>query len=134
MIRDPVEMNFSFTAKGNCVICSNLHKGHGRAGSLGPLKKEGTEIVFDFKKHGHWYDEIAIVSQLGLTMAGSILLCLAVGYGLDKWLDTKPLFIIVFIILGIIGGGVTVYRQIMKVLDPKRDDSSEAEQNSDGSG
>mgnify|MGYP006299309097 FL=1 len=67
-------------------------------------------------------------------MAGSILLCLAVGYGLDKWLDTKPLFTIAFIILGIIGGGVTVYRQIMKVLDPKRDRPSEGESDDDGSG
>lgn len=60
-------------------------------------------------------------------MAGSILLCLAIGYGLDKWLGTKGLFTIVFILLGIIGGGVTVYRQIMKVLDPKRGRPSEAE-------
>jgi ATP synthase protein I len=67
-------------------------------------------------------------------MAGSILLCLAVGYGLDKWLHTKPLFTIAFMILGIIGGGVTVYRQIMKVLDPERDRPSEAERDNNGSG
>ncbi len=58
-------------------------------------------------------------------MAGSILFCLAIGYGLDKWLGTKAFFTIAFIILGIIGGGVTVYRQIMKVLDPERDRSTE---------
>jgi ATP synthase protein I len=95
--------------------------------AAGRRRRRGRTIVFDFKKHGHWYDEIAIVSQLGLTMAGSILLCLALGYGLDKWLDTKPLFTIVFMILGIIGGGITVYRQIMKVLDPNRDRPSDAE-------
>jgi len=67
-------------------------------------------------------------------MAGSILLCLAAGYGLDEWLDTKPLFTIVFMILGIIGGGVTVYRQIMKVLDPEKGRPSEAERDDDGSG
>lgn len=67
-------------------------------------------------------------------MAGSILLCLAVGFGLDKWLDTKPFFTVVFIILGIIGGGVTVYRQIMKVLDPNRGRPPEAERDDDGSG
>jgi hypothetical protein len=37
-------------------------------------------------------------------------------------------------ILGIIGGGVTVYRQIMKVLDPERDRPSEAERDNNGSG
>ncbi|MBN1851048.1 MAG: AtpZ/AtpI family protein [Deltaproteobacteria bacterium] len=52
-------------------------------------------------------------------MAGSILFCFAVGYFLDKWLGTKGLFIFIFIILGIIGGGITVYRQINEVIDLK---------------
>jgi ATP synthase protein I len=50
-------------------------------------------------------------------MAGSILLCFAVGYVIDKWLGTKGLFITIFIFLGIIGGGFTVYRQIGQVVD-----------------
>jgi ATP synthase protein I len=64
-------------------------------------------------------DDIVLVSQLGLTMAGSILFCFAIGYFLDKWLGTKGLFIAVFIILGIIGGGFTVFRQISQVIDLK---------------
>jgi ATP synthase protein I len=52
-------------------------------------------------------------------MAGSILFCFAIGYFLDKWLGTKGLFIFIFIILGVIGGGVTVYRQINEVIDLK---------------
>ena len=59
---------------------------------------------------------MTMVSQLGLTMAGCILFCFAIGYFLDKWLGTKGLFITIFIILGVIGGGVTVYRQIDEVL------------------
>jgi len=64
-------------------------------------------------------NSIVLVSQLGLTMAGSILLCFAVGYVIDKWLATKGLFITIFIFLGIIGGGFTVYRQIGQVVDLK---------------
>ena len=48
-------------------------------------------------------------------MAGSILFCFAIGYYLDKWLNTKGLFITIFIVLGIAGGGYTVYRQIMEI-------------------
>jgi ATP synthase protein I len=70
--------------------------------------------LFDFQKHEKWIDEIALVTQLGLTMAGSILFCFAIGYHLDSWLGTKGLFITVFILLGVAGGGFTVYRQIMK--------------------
>ena len=47
-------------------------------------------------------------------MAGSILFCFAIGYYLDKWLGTKGLFITIFILLGVAGGGYTAYRQIME--------------------
>jgi len=59
-------------------------------------------------------------------MAGCILFCFAIGYFLDKWLGTKVLFIMIFIILGIIGGGVVVYRQIDEVLNlsVKKEDSN----------
>ena len=55
--------------------------------------------------------------QVGLTMAGSILFCFAIGYYLDKWLNTKVIFITVFILLGIAGGGYTAYRQIMEITE-----------------
>ena len=57
-----------------------------------------------------------LITQLGLTMAGSILLCFAIGYYLDKWLDTKGIFITIFILLGIAGGGYNAYRQIMETM------------------
>lgn len=69
-------------------------------------------------------DDIAIVSQLGLTMAGSILFCFAIGYYLDKWLGTKGVFITVFVLLGIAGGGYTVYRQIMEITGKDGDGKS----------
>ena len=72
-------------------------------------------------------DDMAIVSQLGLTMAGSILFCFAIGYYLDKWLNTKGLFITVFILLGIAGGGYTVYRQIMEVTTRDEEGKQETE-------
>lgn len=75
------------------------------------------------KKRGPLLDTLAFGGQLGLTMAGSIGLGLFIGYKLDKWLGTKGLFIIIFIILGIIGGGVKIYIEINKSMDlkPKAD-------------
>jgi ATP synthase protein I len=81
--------------------------------------------IFNFSKHIKLTEDIAIVSQLGLTMAGSILFCFAIGYYLDKWLNTKGLFITLFILLGIIGGGYTVYRQIMEITQKDGDNKSE---------
>ena len=66
-------------------------------------------------------NQVTMVTQLGLTMAGSILLGLLIGYYLDKWLlHTKGPFIVVFILLGIVGGGYTVYREIMKATNQDR--------------
>lgn len=67
-----------------------------------------------------------LVMQLGLTVAGSILFCLAIGYYLDKWLNTKGIFITIFILLGIAGGGYTAYRQIMEML---KEDENEKTRN-----
>jgi ATP synthase protein I len=53
--------------------------------------------------------------QVGLTFAGSVLFCLAIGYWLDRWLGARGIFTTVFILLGIAGGGYTVYRQIMEL-------------------
>jgi ATP synthase protein I len=77
--------------------------------------------IFDFKKQGNWVEHLTLVTQLGLTMAGSILFCFAIGYYLDKWLGTKGLFITIFILLGVAGGGYTVYRQIMEATKGEDD-------------
>lgn len=62
-------------------------------------------------------------------MAGSILFCFAIGYYLDKWLHTKGLFISIFILLGVAGGGYTAYRQIMGATKP---DGNRKEHNTNG--
>jgi len=72
-------------------------------------------MVFNYKKNRAWAEGLHIVLQIGLTMAGCILFCFFIGLYLDRWLGTKGLFIVIFIVLGIIGGGVTVYRQILEV-------------------
>jgi len=68
--------------------------------------------VKDFKKKRDTLEYLALVTQVGVTMAGSIAFCFMVGYYLDKWLGTRGFFLVLFIVLGIVGGAVTVYRQI----------------------
>ena len=79
-------------------------------------------MFFDFKKHKDWASHLQIVLQLGLTMVGSIALCFFVGRYLDQWLGTRGVFIVVFTILGVIGGAVTAYRQIQEMLDSEKQD------------
>jgi ATP synthase protein I len=69
------------------------------------------------------FEQLTLVSQLGLTMVGSIGLGFAIGYYLDKWLGTKGIFLALFILLGIVGGGYTVYRQIRELEDSEEEKS-----------
>ena len=86
-------------------------------------------MVFNYKKNRVWAENLSVVMQIGLTMAGCILFCFFIGFYLDKWLGTRGVFITIFIILGIIGGAVTVYRQILEILDDQpqnKNDSNHA--------
>ena len=80
--------------------------------------------IFDYKRNRAWVENLYIVTQLGLTMAGCIAFCFFIGLYLDRWLGTKGVFITIFIILGVIGGGVVVYRQIMEITEVKKEDNN----------
>jgi len=80
--------------------------------------------IFDYKRNRAWTENLYIVTQLGLTMAGCIAFCFFIGLYFDKWLGTKGIFITIFIILGVIGGGVVVYRQIMEITEVKEEDNN----------
>ncbi len=77
-------------------------------------------MSFDYKKNQAWAENFQIVMQLGLTMVGCILFCFYIGYKLDSWLGTKGVFVSIFILLGVVGGGVVSYRQIIDVFEEKK--------------
>ena len=82
-------------------------------------------MVFNYKKNRVWAENLSIVMQIGLTMAGCIVFCFFIGLYLDKWIGTKGIFVTIFTILVVIGGAVTVYRQILEVIEdePKHPDN-----------
>jgi ATP synthase protein I len=82
-------------------------------------------MIFDFKKNKAWAAHLQIVMQLGLTMVGCIAFCFFIGRYLDRLLGTKGVMVTIFIILGVIGGGFTAYRQILEITDSEnRDDDT----------
>ena len=74
----------------------------------------------DYKNHRAWAENLSVVLQIGLTMAGCLGFCFFIGLTLDRWLGIRGLFTVVFILLGIAGGANVVYRQIMDIVEPKR--------------
>lgn len=82
----------------------------------------GCGLDDDFVKNKEFkplWENLHLVTQLGLTMVGCILFCFAIGYFIDKWLGIKAVFSIIFLLLGIGGGGYTAYRQIQEVFTDK---------------
>lgn len=60
---------------------------------------------------------------IGIDVALVTLLFLGLGYLLDRWLDTKPIFMIVLVCLALIGEFVRfwyAYDSKMKVLEAER--------------
>jgi F0F1-type ATP synthase assembly protein I len=77
--------------------------------------------LFYYKTNRVWAENLTLVLQIGLTMAGCILFCFFIGLKLDQWIGTKGLFAVIFLILGFIGGANVVYRQVLAITPNKKD-------------
>jgi ATP synthase protein I len=60
--------------------------------------------------------------RVGVELVSALVLGVAIGYGLDRLLGTRPVFIAVFVLLGGAAGIVNVWR----VFAPKRDEARPA--------
>lgn len=61
---------------------------------------------------GHDWGPLALISQLGLTMVGSILLGLVLGLWIDSHFGTGPWATLILSLIGIAAGSFGVYRLI----------------------
>lgn len=62
---------------------------------------------------------LSLVTQLGISMVVPIVICLFIGVFLDRSLNTSPLFLLVFILLGIGAGFRSVYMLTKNFYDSK---------------
>jgi len=59
---------------------------------------------------------LAELSSVGLVLPSGIAVGFLFGYLLDKWLGTRPWLLLVFTVLGIISGLLSLIRGIRKYL------------------
>ncbi len=50
--------------------------------------------------------------RVGVELVAAAIVGAAIGWGLDAWLNTRPVFLIVFVLLGGIAGVVNVWRLV----------------------
>lgn len=63
----------------------------------------------------------------GMELAGSVVVFFGIGFGIDAWLDTTPLFMIVLVLLAVVGQFIKmyyVYSSAMRHLEEKRVEES----------
>jgi ATP synthase protein I len=65
------------------------------------------------------YAAVALLGQLGLTVALPIILCAVAGKYLDAWLHTHGVLLLVLLVFGIAAGGYGAYRLLAKDLNWK---------------
>ena len=61
----------------------------------------------------NWY-YFGLVIQLGLVIVVCILVGLGIGIFLDKFFNTRGIFLVIFLIMGIIAGFMSAYKDIMR--------------------
>ena len=76
---------------------------------------------------------------LGFHMISGPLLGIFLGYHADKWLDSKPVCVFIGIFLGLVAGGLNMYRDMRRILrdqaaEDAREKAQRMGQNYDSSG
>jgi ATP synthase protein I len=62
-----------------------------------------------------YLDLMGDIGTIGLHLVASTFIGLAMGYYLDKWLDTDPWLKLAFLMLGIVAGFRNVYHEAMRI-------------------
>jgi ATP synthase protein I len=60
------------------------------------------------------FRKLAELSSIGLMLPSSIIVGLFFGYVLDRWLGTRPWLLLIFTVLGVISGLLSLFRALKK--------------------
>lgn len=55
------------------------------------------------------FKSLGFLSSVGISLVASILIGFAMGYYLDQWLETRPVFTLIMLLIGIISGFRNIY-------------------------
>jgi len=66
------------------------------------------------------FENLALMSQIGISMIMPIIMGLYIGNWLDNRLGTGPVFLFIFIIMGIISAFISVYKLTQRQFGQKK--------------
>ncbi|MFQ5784039.1 MAG: AtpZ/AtpI family protein [Alphaproteobacteria bacterium] len=53
--------------------------------------------------------------EIAIEMVGTLAVAVGIGWLLDNWLATRPVFLVIFFFLGAAAGGLNVYRRAQRL-------------------
>jgi ATP synthase protein I len=56
--------------------------------------------------------QLARLSTIGISLVAATAIGLSIGYGLDRWLGTRPWLTMVFTLFGIVAGFLNLFRDV----------------------
>jgi ATP synthase protein I len=56
--------------------------------------------------------QLARLSTIGISLVAATAIGLLIGYGLDRWLGTRPWLTMVFTLFGIVAGFLNLFRDV----------------------
>ncbi len=68
---------------------------------------------------------LGFLSSVGISMVAATFIGLAMGYYLDKWLETSPWFTLAFLLLGIVSGFRNIFILTARELRRQQGDNDE---------
>ncbi|MEE4254788.1 MAG: AtpZ/AtpI family protein [Desulfuromusa sp.] len=80
------------------------------------------------------YKSLGFLSSVGISLVVSILIGLAMGVYLDRWLETGPLFTLIMLLIGVISGFRNVYILTTRELKRQELEDGKASDDHDASG
>lgn len=77
-------------------------------------KRRGLDALDDAGPAGRAQDATAlgVAVRVGVELLSALVVAVAIGWGLDRWLHTMPLFLIIFVLLGGAAGILNLWRTI----------------------
>jgi ATP synthase protein I len=80
------------------------------------------------------FKSLGFLSSVGISLVASILIGLAMGVYLDRWLDTRPLFTLIMLVIGVISGFRNVYILTNRELKRQQLEENPVDSDVDASG
>ncbi len=80
------------------------------------------------------FKSMGFLSSVGIALVVSILIGLAAGIYLDKWLDTRPWFTLIMLLLGVISGFRNIFILTARELKRQGNEEKGSSDGHDGNG